>query len=61
MWTAKEAVLKATGQGIASRLRDVDVAPAGWTVQSLNVGAGYVASLAVDASPVSVSFEEWRN
>jgi len=61
MWTAKEAVLKATGQGIVTDLRAVDAAPAGWTVEHLNVRDGYVASLAVDAPAVVVSFEEWRN
>jgi 4'-phosphopantetheinyl transferase len=59
-WTAKEAYLKAIGVGIATDLRAVTL-PDDWSCVSIAVPAGYVASLAVDAADVAVSFEEWRN
>lgn len=43
-WTCKEAVVKQSGDGITRSLRDVD----GSVCLSLDVGAGFLASLAAD-------------
>jgi 4'-phosphopantetheinyl transferase len=64
-WTRKEAVVKASGIGLAAELREVDVQPAhrgpvpvrhgapggpdAWVVQDLPVGPGLLAALAVQA------------
>jgi 4'-phosphopantetheinyl transferase len=53
-WTAKEAYLKATGQGVTEKLADVPEEPAGWTLRALAAPAGYVATLAADAPDVAV-------
>ncbi len=58
-WTAREAVLKATGVGVTTRLRDVEVAPDGWTCVALDGPPGTIAALAVDA-PATVAYETWR-
>lgn len=69
LWTAKEAVLKATGRGIAfglHRLR-IDFGTAlrltwldgsdalAWQLQQLDLGAGHVAAIAWCGSPLRVS------
>ena len=54
MWARKEAVLKATGEGIGDGVSHVDVAgpvAAGrWALAPLDVGPGYAAALAVDGA-----------
>ena len=49
-WARKEAVLKATGEGIRRGLAEVEVCPpppnAPWWVEDLDVGDGYVAAVA---------------
>lgn len=59
-WVRKEALLKATGEGIA-RLREVTATPAppGWTVLDLPTAAGRWAALAVPAVRVEVLDREW--
>ncbi|MDQ1443913.1 MAG: 4-phosphopantetheinyl transferase [Acidimicrobiaceae bacterium] len=47
VWTSKEAVVKATGEGITRELRSLTFD--GHALVRLNVGPDYVAALAVDA------------
>lgn len=69
LWTAKEAVLKALGRGIAFGLNRVSVAGAAeqltlrrldgedthrWQLQRVDAGAGYIAALAWRGGPRSV-------
>lgn len=58
-WTRKEALLKAQGRGIA-RLRELTAtpAPAGWTIEDLQV-PGAAAAVAVHVARASVSLREW--
>jgi phosphopantetheine--protein transferase-like protein len=58
-WTAKEAYLKATGEGIISAAAARPLDPEGWTISALAVPNGYVGALAVDHSPVRVTTEVW--
>ncbi|ROV65294.1 4'-phosphopantetheinyl transferase family protein [Streptomyces globisporus] len=52
LWTRKEAMAKATGQGMASVLNRLDLTgqPLGWRVRQLIAPPGYEASFAVPAS-----------
>ncbi|MBE9042478.1 4'-phosphopantetheinyl transferase superfamily protein [Oscillatoriales cyanobacterium LEGE 11467] len=65
-WTAKEALLKATGEGLLGlsqveislagedlipSLHSMASSPAQWYLQSLEVGAGYKAAVAIEGEP----------
>lgn len=52
LWTRKEAMAKATGQGMASVMNRLDLTgqPLGWRVRQLIAPPGYEASFAVPAS-----------
>lgn len=63
IWARKEAVLKGSGGGVPSRLRDVlvpgdaevrtvVVGCTSWTVHDITAAPGYVAAVAVDGEPV---------
>lgn len=68
LWTRKEAILKATGEGISSGLETIELLDAGgrflssvshgkqgvWTVQELQPATGFVAALAVPAAAGAV-------
>lgn len=70
LWTAKEAVVKATGHGLTTPLVDIEIAlgmagdlhlrrgpgdAAGWTLLPVPVGALFVATVAIRARAVSVT------
>ena len=57
-WTAREAYLKATGVGIATRLRDVPARVDGWHHCALELGADRVGALAIDRTGVDVTYGE---
>lgn len=75
-WTRKEAVLKATGLGIANGLRRVEVSfePAGgmltwdgsadkaaqWTLHTWSPAEGYVATVAAQRPGVNLEFKEFE-
>lgn len=74
-WTRKEAFLKATGEGIATSLRQVEVslqAPkvlriggdvkpaAAWSLRDLVPAPGFIASLAVFGHDWRLSMGRWR-
>lgn len=46
-WTRKEAIVKATGDGLRTDLRTITGPPAGFHVRDLDVDPGYAAALAV--------------
>jgi 4'-phosphopantetheinyl transferase len=46
-WTRKEAIVKATGDGLRTDLRTITGPPAGFHLTDLDVDPGYVAALAV--------------
>jgi len=53
-WTAREAYLKALGIGIVTRLRDVPTEVDGWHTDEIDLGASWIAALAVDCTAVDV-------
>jgi 4'-phosphopantetheinyl transferase len=57
MWTAKEAVLKAVGMGLAAPLDRIRVRPGEdappWNLRELNLAPGYAAALAFDGPPAT--------
>lgn len=58
VWTRKEAVVKATGEGITRSLRTLSYD--GFEVVPLDVGEGYLAALAVAGpGPVEVTVRRW--
>jgi 4'-phosphopantetheinyl transferase len=48
IWTRKEACLKATGEGIAGALAQMDCteAPPGWMLRSFSPAAGFIGAIA---------------
>lgn len=58
VWVAKEAVLKATGEGITRPLREVDTGSV--RVVPIEVGAGYVGAVASSGDDWEVSLRRWE-
>ncbi len=60
-WTRKEAWLKATGEGIAGSLAQMDcsVPPPGWTFLSLSPAPGFAAGLAFPGAGVKTHYWQW--
>lgn len=58
-WSRKEALVKATGEGMAAALESIEVYPTsgvkGWHVVDIAVGHLYAAAVAVAGGPVRVS------
>jgi 4'-phosphopantetheinyl transferase len=64
LWTRKEALLKATGEGLRTPPREVDVLDdgprAGWRLFDLDVEPGWVAAVAVRGSVRRVRLLSWQ-
>ncbi len=64
-WTQKEAVIKLTGEGMTRAMHSIDLsagahaAAAPWVVQTLPVGPGMSAALAVAGSGWSLRHWHW--
>ena len=59
LWTGKEAMAKATSQGLAGALAGAGCAAPGWTLRSVDVGPGFCAAFAVNGPVETVSSWEW--
>ena len=62
-WTRREAVVKATGQGIRALTRDFEIPAAsdGWHIEPIDAGPGYAGALAVHASRINLSHFTWTD
>jgi 4'-phosphopantetheinyl transferase len=60
-WTRKEAYLKATGEGIAGSLAQIDCseAPPGWALLSLSPAPGFAAALAFPGGGARTLCWQW--
>jgi 4'-phosphopantetheinyl transferase len=61
VWTRKEAWLKATGEGIAGNLGELDCAeaPPGWALHTLSPAPGFVGALAARAGDIKLLCWRW--
>jgi 4'-phosphopantetheinyl transferase len=60
VWTRKEAVLKASGEGITAALRGIDVEASGCQVQRLDAGTGYLAAVAAYEHGWTAATHRWE-
>jgi 4'-phosphopantetheinyl transferase len=64
LWTRKEALLKATGEGVRETTRELDVLDdqprAGWRLVDLELGSDYVGTVAVDWSVRCIRRLDWQ-
>ena len=63
LWTRKEAWLKATGEGIAGSLAQLDCseAPPGWSILTLSPAPGFAGALACAAASARPLCWQWRS
>lgn len=63
IWTRKEACLKATGEGIAGALAQLDCSqpPPGWSLHALSPAPGFVGALAFAGSPARLRCWQWEH
>jgi 4'-phosphopantetheinyl transferase len=64
LWTRKEALLKATGEGVRAAPRELDVLDdeprPGWRVSDLKAGPGWVGAVAVPAAVTQIRQLRWQ-